>query len=117
MSHFITLAEASAMTARYRNYKEAILDTNYKGNDTLPNHETFDAEEILTILNQNGCKSLRIYYGMNPEEYKTHAILVGVNEENEDMLPANEEASNTQIAERGFRCPTICAAASALNDE
>jgi hypothetical protein len=46
---------------------------------------------------------------------KMHAVIVGVNGQNEDMIPTNENAANEQIAEKSMRCPTLCPPASALN--
>ncbi|HMJ48488.1 MAG TPA: hypothetical protein VK498_14240, partial [Ferruginibacter sp.] len=97
------------MTALYRDDKETILATTYQNQGILPNSETFDADAVYAILDQEGCKSMRIYYGMN-EDHKVHAIIVGVNEENEDMLPAEPV-----ILEESIRCPTNCPPSSSLN--
>ncbi|HEX6332845.1 MAG TPA: hypothetical protein VFZ78_01385 [Flavisolibacter sp.] len=116
MSHYITLREAATMTTNYLEKREAILDDQYQGRDILAKHETFDATTVRTILDQDGCAGFRVYFGMDTDS-KVHVILVGVNEANEDMLPADMDAPNTQIAEKAMRCPVICAPASALNTE
>lgn len=112
MSQFISLTEAENMTALYRAQKEAILDANYQSQDILAICETFDKADVETVLGHSGCEGLRIYYGMD-EHLKVHAILVGVNEENEDMLPP--ESEDPYLLERGLRCPDMCGPESPLN--
>jgi hypothetical protein len=114
MSHFITLLEAKTLTADHRANREKVLDAQYQGIDMLPLCETFNRADIDLILGQSGCESLRIYYGMDTN-MKIHAVIVGVNGQNEDMIPTNENTANEQIAEKSIRCPTSCPPASALN--
>lgn len=102
MNHFISLAQAKQMTALYRLQKENILSDPFKGKDILSICETFDAAPFLTVLNKPECKSLRIYFGMSAD-LKVHAIVVGVNEREEEMLDGNES-----IIEDGVLCPPIC---------
>ena len=108
--HLITLAEAEEMTKDYRAQKENILDSSYRGKNILPICETFDRDAFDDILSQNGCKKVRIYFGMDNTEL-VKMIVVGVNAQNQDMLPAN----NPVIMEFGARCPTQCPPSSALN--
>ena len=116
MSHSISLADAISMTSLHRQEKENILDTNYKNNNTLPLCETFDRDAFDTVLAQSGCTGLRIYYGMNSSN-QVHAIIVGVNDDNEDMIPSNSSDSPTsQIIEAGIRCPVDCPPPSDLNN-
>jgi hypothetical protein len=121
MNHFISLDEAIKMTGLYRQHKENILSGEFKGKNILSFSETFDAEAFRTILNKKGCKSLRIYFGMS-EDKKVHAIIVGVNENNEDMLPSAKESPGStanltvgEIIEQGQLCPPVCPAVSPLN--
>lgn len=115
MKHLISLNQAKEMTAHYRKEKEVILGAPYQGKDILAISESFDAAVFNTVLNQPGCKSLRIYYGMS-DDLKVHAIIVGVNEKNEDMLPADGvNLADPPIIEEGLRCPPICPVASPLN--
>ena len=107
MPHFITLREASLMTATYKARKDSILDPIFQNTDILANCETFDRDAIDAILAQPGCTQLRIYYGMD-NSLQVHAILVGVDENDDDLLPANPDAPNTQIAEMSRRCPQLC---------
>lgn len=116
MSHFISLEEAVDMTALYRQQREQIIKTQFQNNDLLPLSETFDRGTIDALLSKTGCAALRIYYGMSTD-YKVHAVIVAVNENNEDILPA-QTLSTTEddyIIERGNRCPDICPEESPLN--
>jgi hypothetical protein len=106
-----TISEETAidMTTLYRDERENILASGYKDQNILPVCETFDRNVFDTILGQTGCTSIRIYYGMDTN-LKVHAIIVGANEENEDML-----ATGNIIAEQGYRCPEECPPPSSLN--
>ena len=135
MKHFIPLEKAKKMTALYRKERE------HKEKIILPLSETFDAESFRTLLNKPGCVSVRIYYGMDDEK-RLHAILVGVNDKNEDMLTiapnttgtvdsasgttagttgdssnttVNDVTEDLDIMEDGQSCPPICPPASPLN--
>ncbi|MDF2382480.1 hypothetical protein JMG10_13440 [Nostoc ellipsosporum NOK] len=112
MSHFITLTEAEDMTSRYRDNRNSILAEDYQDQDILPVCETFDREAFDTILEQEGCQKIRIYYGME-EDLKLHAIIVGVNGDDEDMLPG--VGVEAVIVEKGMRCPPMCPPSSPLN--
>ena len=116
-NHFISLPAAAAMTALYREERENILATSYKNQNILPLSETFDRAIIDAILGQEGCTGFRIYYGMS-EDYLVHAILVGVNEDNEDILPSiNSLLEATDIVgEQSVRCPEDCPPPSPLNE-
>lgn len=117
-NHLISLETAVTMTTLYRQQKENILATGYKNQNILCRCETFDRGVIDAIMEQSGCAALRIYYGMS-EDYQVHAILVGVNENNEDILPstANSLTSTEEdiIAEQSIRCPEDCPPESPLN--
>lgn len=119
MNHFITVPEAAAMTSRYRNQKENILKTEYQGQNILCYSETFHRAAFDTLLGKAGCQSLRIYYGM-AEDLKIHAIIVGVDSQNADILPeANSSFALTDdddsVFDRGIRCPDLCPDPSPLN--
>jgi hypothetical protein len=120
-NHFITLQTGIDMTTLYRQERENILATAYKNQNILPLSETFDRAAIDAILQQAGCTAFRIYYGMT-EDLLVHAILVGVNVNNEDILPSTENSlTSTEdpvdiICEQSIRCPEDCPAVSPLND-
>lgn len=116
-SHLITLTAAVALTGEWRSNRNSILQTQYQDQDILPLSETFNRADIDVLLAQDGCEAIRIYYGMDTN-LKLHAVLVGVNEDNGDILPSQEtNPSDLQdiIVEEGQRCPTICPPSSALN--
>ena len=117
-THFISLGKAIALTSAYRANREAILDPKYQEKNVLPLSETFNADDINDLLAQSGCVALRIYYGMK-EDDTVHAVIVGVNEENEDIIFTGENSllSNENIIiEEGQRCPVVCPPASPLNE-
>ncbi|RYG42939.1 MAG: hypothetical protein EOO01_22150, partial [Chitinophagaceae bacterium] len=91
LNHFIPLNEAKVMTARYRAEKENILALEYKGQNILSNCETFNRAEFDYVLAQEGCVGLRVYFGMTPD-LKVKVIVVGVNSENQDILPSPSAA-------------------------
>lgn len=114
MSH-IALTTAEDMTALYRQEKENILDSNYRDKATLAICETFDIAEVQSVVNQTGCEKLRIYYGMDTN-YKVHAILIGVDENDDDIMPGNTlPLGITNILEEAVRCPSQCPPTSSLN--
>lgn len=115
--HLISLQSASEMTARYRENREMILTPEQRGKDILAKNETFNREAIEKLLVEKDCAGVRIYYGMDLS-LKCHAILVGVNTSNEDILPGSSEmlaTSDEVILEEGQRCPDICPPDSPLN--
>ena len=120
MNHEISLTAAVAMTARYRQHRESILDPLYQNQNILPLSETFDRAAIDALLAKTGCTALRIYYGMD-EELKVHAILVGADETNQDILPPTTSKNDSEddddyIYEQSVRCPPTCPDPSPLNE-
>jgi hypothetical protein len=100
--HEITLQQAIDMTRLYR--------TNRPSN--FPVCETFDITAVIKLISVEGCKYLRIYYGMK-EDLTVDAILVAVGAEGDDLLPAF--GNNNILLEDGYRCPPDCPPASSLN--
>ena len=109
-NHRIALSTAIAMTRRYRANRPA----------NFPICETFESGVISALLSETGCQYLRIYYGMD-EDNAVHAILVGADVQNADLLPAGDADTesdtgvNPQILEDGYRCPHTCPPTSQLN--
>ena len=96
---FISVKTAKEYTARFRQNKDLMTTPDYQ--NALPYSETFDAQAIRDILNQEGCVAFRTYYGMN-ENNEVCVIFVGVDANNEDIL------KNDLIADVGARCPPTC---------
>jgi len=83
--HKISLDQAIEMTKRYRENGRTILNAAFNKN-TLALSETFNKEALGVFMNDKNCKGIRIFYGMS-EIMEVHAILVGVTDENMDILP------------------------------
>ncbi|OYU83976.1 MAG: hypothetical protein CFE24_08950 [Flavobacterium sp. BFFFF2] len=91
---FITLDEAknmnSAFKAKYPDFTQSIL---------------FDKELLFTLLNQEGCDKVRVYFGAFEEEeskiLKEAVIFVGADAHANDM-------AGSLILDRGVVCPSMC---------
>ncbi len=124
MNNLITLQQAITMTTLYRAQKDNILAVAYQGKNLLPISETFDKDAFRAVLDQDGCESIRIYYGMN-DDFSIHSIIVGVDANNEDLLPQALDVKNPETAEAeddeppiielGLVCPPHCPPPSKLN--
>jgi hypothetical protein len=98
-SHDISLQDAANLTANYRD--QFASGTNYiKG-------EFFGKSAIQTLLNQDECVGLRIYYGLDDQKVQK-LVIVGVLANEEDMIDGN-------ILEIGSPCPPICGSSNILN--
>ena len=100
--HYISLNEAIEMTTLYRQKKVSNQIQEQKGKVLPALSETFEASDLLAFLSRPGVKALRVYYGMS-SDLQLRLILVGVNENNEDILEGREA-----ILERGILCPPLC---------
>ena len=118
-NHFISLEKAKEMIALHNRRKAQVLREEYKEKNLLPVSETFDRSAFDRLLSIPGCTAVRIYYGMD-DDNRQHAILVAVNENNEDILPKGNQPrafdisiSETSIMdpviiEEGRTCPPYC---------
>src|SRR5687768_6089857 len=84
--HSIPVVQAKQMTKLFRELKDIILILDMRGKDILPICETFNREAFDRILAQTACVGIRIYFGMTPEQ-KIKIIAVGVDKDNNDLLP------------------------------
>lgn len=116
--HSITPSLAIEMTSRYRANKDAILNSSYTNQDILALSDTMNKEALRDLMDDTNCKAFRIYYGMDAD-LKIKPIIVGVNEDNEDMLPPPDSLSEViyTIADDTQRCPPICPPSSYLNED
>lgn len=96
-NHFISLAEASELTRAFR-----------ENHPLQTKAEFFGKEAILAILSQPGCVGIRIYYGQEPGNGKKHLVIVGAEQNQNDMYTG-------YIAERGKPCPSYCGIKNLLN--
>lgn len=112
-SHLIPLDQAKAMAIRYQENKDKILAPEYLGQNILCTCETFRKEEFLQYLSREDVTAFRIYYGMS-ENLQVHAILLGVDEDGNDILPKTpapgepNDGDGGEIFEDGLRCPDSC---------
>lgn len=113
MNHAISLEKAIRMTTRYREQKDKLIDPAFAGKNVLPFSETFDRAAFDRLLSQPGCAGLRIYFGLN-EEGQLRTIIVGVNEDQNDLLPNDHLAEDGDIVEDGKTCPPFCETDSPL---
>lgn len=112
LNHRITLERAKEMTRLFRENKDNILKPEFLGQDILPISETLNRTAMDQLLAQPSCVGVRIYYSMD-ETLKIHAILVGVNDQGQDILPADSSSISTEeeegvILEEMQRCPPNC---------
>jgi hypothetical protein len=118
-NHNISLKQAVAMTTRFREHRKQFLsdglDLQLPAN-ALPVAETFNKEAFSVFMKNPDCAGIRIYYGMS-ENLDVHAIIVGVDFENRDILPEIAETILEEIGilDDGARCPPDCPEDSPLN--
>lgn len=93
----VTLDEAAGWTA---NYRETITTGEIIG-------QFVGREKLLDILNQPGCKGIRIYYGIG-DDGKKNMILVGATADQNDMCEG-------VIVERLYGCRPWCSNKNKLN--
>lgn len=93
----VTLDEAAGWTA---NYRETITTGEIIG-------QFVGREKLLDILNQPGCKGIRIYYGIGDDGNK-NMILVGATADQNDMCEG-------VILEKLVPCPISCSTKNVLN--
>ena len=118
-THFISLASAIDMTARYRKLREDLLLPEYRGLNILCTSETFNLADMLALVTEPGCFGFRIYYGMK-EDKTIHALLIGTDAAGNDLLPVIAavplaSATDPLILQDGQRCPPLCPVPSPLN--
>ena len=116
--HSISLDDAKKMTKKFRDDKDKIVKDEYKGKHLMPNCESFDRAAFDSLLQNENCKGVRIYYGMKQEDHKIHAIIVGFDEEGKDILPVEGiamDGTGGVIIEDSTTCPPNCPPPSPLN--
>lgn len=94
--HQIPLATAAEWTKNYRTANPAQTKGHF-----------FGKEYIQSILAQENCVGIRIYYALDENGAK-QLILVGVDANENDLYQGI-------IAERSFKCPPFCGVNNPLN--
>lgn len=112
---FISLEKAIEMTQRYRQNKNTVIASSHAGKDILANSDKFDRKVFETLLARPNCKAIRVYYGMR-EDLKICPIVVAVDANDLDILPASSAAEGDDIGDDTIRCPPICPPPSPLNE-
>ncbi len=96
-NHRITIAEASVLTAKYRQH--AGIGATKGG--------MFWKEPVEVLLSQERCVALRFYYAENGDGKPT-LVLVGVDKEGKDILDG-------VMLDLVWPCPPFCDQANVLN--
>lgn len=92
----ISLSTAAALTKEHRAQNPSARLGHFFGKDII--------EEI---LRQEGCVGIRIYYGIDSDTGKRELVIVGANDEEDDMLDL--------IADVSAPCPARCSSSNDLN--
>lgn len=91
----IPLQDAADMTSAYR-----------RANPGETKGHFFGKEILLELLNQDGCKGIRMYYGIG-ESGEKELVLVGADAQENDMTDL--------VADLSLPCPGLCGVANVLN--
>lgn len=69
----------------------------------------FDKKVVIDMLNEDKCEGLRVYNAID-DEGKEHFILVGTDEQGNNLLPSSEESltESYSLLDNGERCPPFC---------
>ncbi len=101
----ITLDQAAAYTAAFRNSNPDEVLAHYFGRDLL-----------LEILAQEDCQGIRIYNGRNSDG-DLSPIIVGADTDENDIIGSNtqKDSSNAAIGQGSIPCPSRCSKGNPLN--
>jgi len=111
------------MTTLLRQHRDRITAPDIVGKPLIPVCETYDRAAFDKLLSDSACRKIRIYYGMN-DDLQLRAVIVGVNEKDEDILPASgtnsadgskDNGDGGTIIEDSLVCPPVCPPSSPLN--
>lgn len=94
----ITLEQAKRWTKRYRDENKGAVKAHFYG-----------CEQIKKLLDEPGCKGIRIYYGID-EKSKPRLVLVGATEDQANILPNDDGkgGGNVMLLDDGKDCPHSC---------
>ena len=91
MSQTISLNDAKTMTHAWQ-------DSTYGSSSKKA--VKFDADDVQSILDEDGCEDMRVYFALNGDDDLT-AVLVGVDSNNSDL-------TSGPIIDFGTICPPNC---------
>lgn len=91
----ITLQAGATMTARFRTNFPTQVKARFFGKDLL-----------LDILNQTGCKGIRMYFAQDANNVM-ELVIVGADANQDDIIGI--------VGDNSAPCPTSCSKANALN--
>lgn len=119
-NHKVSVDDAKRFVSGYKKEKAEFMRMEMKDHKEAKKGGFFGKEALLDLLNQPGCIGMRYYYGRSDDGQK-NLVLVGVNEEGNDILPkpsvekmaVTTESTKTQdnevvILERSLPCPPFC---------
>ncbi len=92
----ITLPQAAILTKEHRTRNPTALKGHFFGKDILNK-----------ILEQEGCMGIRMYYGIDQDSGVRELVIVGANDEEDDMTEL--------VADLSTACPNRCSVANDLN--
>lgn len=103
--HLISLEEAAKMTKAYRDFPLAQLGTLLGGIKGY----SFDADAIQTVIEQDGCESIRFYLALNSIlPPKPTLVVVGVDANGNDLTAG-------VVLDQARACPPTCGVNNTLN--
>jgi hypothetical protein len=103
---FISLTEARDGISEYKASDAFDANQHYKAH-------YFGSDHVKTLLEQNDCIGIRIWYGIGPNEFDASApqlYIVGVDSNGNDILPTGNE----KILDHSLPCPTYCPTGTSL---
>lgn len=127
-NHKISLEDARRFTSGYKAEKAEFMTMERREHKEARKGGFFGKDAIMELLNQPGCIGMRYYYGRSDDGMK-NLILVGVNEDGNDILPKPkrhepsaerderqmavaskqiDDGEDAIICERSLPCPPFC---------
>jgi len=96
---FISLSDAATLTASHRSSNPEAVQGHFLGRTKL-----------LDLLNQSGCRGLRIYHGESSSGGR-EIVVVGVDSNENDIL----DSTNPLVLDTSVLCPPTCSNSNSLN--
>ncbi|MFA8343130.1 MAG: hypothetical protein ACEPO8_09210 [Rhodothermaceae bacterium] len=100
-NHKISLEDARRFTSGYRAEKAEFMKMGCSEHKEAKKGGFFGKEALMELLNQPGCIGMRYYYGRSDDDMK-NLILVGVNEDGNDILLSKGEKQRPPIKDKAM---------------